>query len=453
MNHKENKRLLKSFLARTFFKKKSEQSQSDIDLFGNIELQLNSKCNLDCDYCYYKQGAYGKLLNPDNISTSINIKKNLLIFLEYLEDRKVFPNTITLFSGETLVQTIGYECIDIITAWAKQHYTQASPLRIMVPSNMSFLRSDKRTEQVSELVRVARSQRNANVCLSASVDGKYMDKKNRPLIGTVDPDTAYSDGYYDKLFSFAKAHNCGFHPMIHVNNIQQWKNNFIWFQEQFKKHNIPWHNIYLLEVRNDGWTKQAIQDFIDFHIFVLNYTLDKFNGDQSAFLNGFIFNGINGYPNYPKMNLFNNIGTIGRGLGCSLQTTLSLRLGDLSVNSCHRLSYEHFKGFHFEVIKKKITDIVPDNLNFYLSTMYTAHQTWPYCETCMIKHICNGGCMGAQYETIKDPFVPIPSVCALSFGKVKAQVLFLKSVGLFEDFVNLLNPKQSESFKQFEAKI
>jgi len=313
---------------------------------------------------------------------------------------------------------------------------------------MSFLRKQSLTDRVIEYKNKFYNS-GGYLGLSASVDGKFMDTTNRPLVGATDQTKYYTEDFYHKLFTFANRVGCGFHPMVYHQNIDKWIDNFEWFQENFKKYNIPWHSIYLLEVRNNGWNKDSIKNYTKFYRHVLDFVLNKF--DNESFIKSFVFNGVDGFQNINNMNLFNNIGTIGRGLGCSLQTTLHVRLGDLTVNSCHRLSYEALNGFRFvKDDNNKIIDVDPLNFPFYLSTISTEHKAWPYCSNCLIKHTCMSGCLGAQFENMDDPFTPIPSVCLLELGMVKTQIEFFKENNMFEDFLYYLNDEQEMTFRQFD---
>jgi hypothetical protein len=68
----------------------------------------------------------------------------------------------------------------------------------------------------------------------------------------------------------------------------------------------------------------------------------------------------------------------------------------------------------------------------------------------MIKNTCMSGCLGAQFETMGDPFIPIPSVCALEHGKVKAQIEFLEENNIFDDLTKYFNSDQKMTFKMFK---
>jgi hypothetical protein len=85
---------------------------------------------------------------------------------------------------------------------------------------MSFLRSDKKTQRVIDLKKKAKDC-GSILGISASVDGLYMDKENRPMAGSSNNDKFYNDKFYHRLFSFSKNHGCGFHPMIYHNQIHK----------------------------------------------------------------------------------------------------------------------------------------------------------------------------------------------------------------------------------------
>ena len=66
-------------------------------------------------------------------------------------------------------------------------------------------------------------------------------------------------------------------------------------------------------------------------------------------------------------------------------------------------------------------------------------RTFPVCESCMINDFCIGQCWGSMFESNKDHFVPIPSVCALEHIKVKAifdEIYDLKLHTYFHEYTN-----------------
>jgi len=216
----QDKELLKSFLNRTFFRdfKDNKIEAPHSKLFNNLEFQLNSKCNLNCIYCYYNHTkGFGKGLNPSSISKDDNLRDNSSAILKYLTDNGMYPQRIDIFGGEPLNQSITYEIIDKVIEFYSNGNQKG---RISIPTNMSFLRNEKLMNKVIYYKQKAKDN-NVHLGISASVDGKYMDVDNRPVIKAKNQETFYNDEFYDKLFSFARDYGCGFHPMIHYNNIEK----------------------------------------------------------------------------------------------------------------------------------------------------------------------------------------------------------------------------------------
>lgn len=442
--NEEQKALVYAFLENTFFKNwRNEGELTDISYTG-LELMLTPKCNLACSYCYYNNKAgHGKGLYPDYIDSWENTLSNTDALLDYLESNKFFPREFDVFAGDTLIHLNSTKVIKKVIDFFHRNNKKGI---IGLPTNGAFLRNDTITKAVEDLYAYA-EERGVALHISISIDGKYLDPINRKNANpNVNLEEYYSDEYYDKVFAFGKKYRCGFHPMIHHQGIELWKKNFDWFQEQLQKHEIAWYNIYLLEVRNDGWTKETVKEYVEFYKHVLDFAYKKLHSNKQLFINGFVASGANNYPNLPNMNMFNNISTTSRGIGCSLQTTMQVRTGDLSVAPCHRQSYDWALGFQFVKEGNKIVDIEPKNLAYYITQLTMDVKVQPYCESCGINTICSQGCPGSQLETNGDSFVPIQSVCLLFHGKVKAQIEFLKEKGLYKEFISLISSNQSTAF-------
>ena len=94
------------------------------------------------------------------------------------------------------------------------------------------------------------------ICFSYSGDGKYLtDTRER---------TDISDELYDEIFSLIARHpEFGCHPMVGACNISKWVENYDWWLDQYKKYfpNDEDFQPSMLEVRNDDWTKENIQDY------------------------------------------------------------------------------------------------------------------------------------------------------------------------------------------------
>ena len=445
-NNDEEKELLGHFLERTFYK--DWQSEGPGGLYSGLEFHLKSRCNLNCTYCYYNdRSGNGKKLHSNDMADAKTLEKNLELYLKFLSQNKYFPSKFEFFGGEVLNQPVFYKLIEQVFEFYKQ---TDKPRHIMIPTNMSFVRKPRHVERIFKLQERSYALRSP-IGLSASIDGKYMDQINRPYFSrNKSQDYYYNDDFYDKVFAFAKEYGLAFHPMTHYVNIENAFKNFMWFQGNFKKHDIPWNYLYQLEVRNDGWTQESVKHYVQFYKQLLEFSLTMFGGDTATFLNEFIFNKS---QNFGNMNLFNNTSIIGRGIGCSMQTTMQMRLSDLMVTPCHRQSYDAFNGFKYTHDGESITGVETNNLAYYLGSMSTDQKTWPYCETCLIKSICMGGCPGSQFESMGEPYLPIPSVCLVQFGKIKAQIEFLQKHNIFTAFLQMLVTEQVVAYTECASQI
>ncbi len=412
MYNKEKSDLYKSYLNRTTFKAWKEGTNPN---YQTVELYINSICDQKCTYCYLWK--HKKDYFPPGSENNEKIMNNLVLFLDWLDENEMRPEKFEIFSGEIFSQQIGFDIVELL--FKRLHRGQ----KIIVPSNMNFLFNDEKTEHIKKLFEISQLKGIA-FHLSASVDGPYMEENrkiiNKQLIRTPE--------WYDKLFTFAKQYNCGFHPMIYSKNIKDWKENWLWFQKNLKEYDIPYHNIYLLEIRDYDWNDEQIKDFSGFLEFLYYWLFDFCNHDKELFIKELFKNGFN--------ILKTSLSTIGRGIGCSIQSTFTLRLGDLTIVPCHRLAYDFMETAKFVVDNNKIVDIEGKNIELGMSIATINHDSMPFCETCIIKDLCNGGCLGSQFETTGDVFTPIPTVCKLEHVKVITMLKALNRIGVLSSVIN-----------------
>ncbi|GAI96295.1 unnamed protein product, partial [marine sediment metagenome] len=154
---------------------------------------------------------------------------------------------------------------------------------------------------------------------------------------------------------------------------------------------------------------------------------------------------------------FNTLGsalsTTGRGLGCSIQSTIHLRLGDLVMAPCHRTSYKGMNYAHFEVKDGRIAGIIADNPELMTAIISLDGKNMPMCEVCLIKHLCSGGCLGSQFETTGDLFSPIPSVCRLEHARIMAMVEAYKEIGIYDTVLGRVNREKRNALEVLECLV
>lgn len=411
----ENDILVRGILDRTFFKAWRKENINDpiYQNHASLEMQISSRCDQRCSYCYYTK--FREEIFPESLMDSKKIYNNAKILLNWLFENEFYPK-IEPFSGEIFSQNIGFDVADLIL----DYQIRANPFHkgmILIPTNFSFIGNPKRLARVTKFLQRAKDN-DVDLRLSASIDGKIMDEYNRPFRSGKIRD----DSYYNDVFSFAKEWGIAFHPMVYSNRIEHWIENFDWFQEMFSKHGIRWSSIYLLEVRNQEWTRQQIQDYYKFMRYVVRF-IYKISGieDPRSFME-FVYN-------MKIMNVFSNFFKIGRGSGCSVQSTIQMRLADLTHNICHRASYKTNQMWRFKVDNEKISGIEAINPGLFVAWSSVDEDNFPYCELCAIKYICTGQCWGSMFETNQSLFTPVPTVCLLEHSKIAALVDGLDEVG------------------------
>ena len=428
---KENNELVNNFLNKTFFKAwKWDKQKRFPKKYGNLlkfELQVTAACDLKCKYCYYEKysnkspvGDIG--LYPSNISKPKNVLSNLDMLLRWMEKNELYP-MFDLFSGELFATELGFQVLERLVDFLIRNNVKNR--FISIPTNMSFTENDDKTDRVQSLINKCRNSGN-DLFLSASIDGLYCEK-NRPF------KSGSYERNYDKLFKFCARNNYLFHPMIYYDEIDKWKDNFLWFQDMLKKYKIPWTGVYLLEVRNDGWTIESVKKANEFWSFITEWTYNKvypeFNNNYDT---------IKHILKKSILNVFSLFSLVGRGMGCSIQSSIQLRLGDLVCTPCHRTSYPQFNTWKFDVKDNEISGISALNSDLMFAIYTSSYRNFPYCQDCFIKNICPGGCLGSQYETTGDLFTPIPSVCLLEHGKFYSIIETFDKLGCTDTILKLV---------------
>lgn len=415
----ENDELFNYFLERYFYSDFRKGKKS-------IELIISPKCNLACKYCYIHK--YSSKTFADDIYNNSDVIGNLRKVLHWIHSNK-FICPLEIFSGEFFAQEIGFEVMEEIYSFYKEVPEGERIKRIIIPTNFTFIVSQDATTRIEGLIERFRLI-GIGVTLSASFDGKYMEQ-NRPFKKNLDLEfnCIRDDAYYDRVFQFSKKHDFGFHPMIYAEGIENWIQNFDWFQGMFSKHGIDWKNIYLLQVRNAGWTVEQNQHMYKFIQHLITFAYEKCGKDQQVFLD--FINGV-----YRGFNLLTApFSTSDRGIGCSIQTSLGIRLSDLTHSPCHRLMYPDFKIGEFVDDPDMGLKYKTKNAELGLTVYGFSTQIQPMCIECPINVICMAGCLGSQFETNGDIFSPIRSVCQNHWWIGKAIIDGFDSLGILDTFM------------------
>ena len=413
-----------------------------------LELYITSNCNQKCSYCYLVQ--HGDELYPKEIRDPETILKNLKIYFNYSLEKGYNYNRIDLFSGEIWGTPFGDKVLDIILLYLNKGLQIGS---VIIPTNFSFCENESTIEKMEHYIS-SFSKLNCRLGFSCSMDGFVIDKLNRPFADNREK----TKEYYTRILSFCKAHGFGFHPMIAANNIELQKENYDFWIEILKEfgtknnlRNTSYGRIMQLVVRNNDWTIDSIKQYLDW----LNYVLDKdvevfFDGKYDEFISELYARKLPYTNNYFPYSLAKEY----YGYACTMGHMLTIRLGDLAIAPCHRMSYEKFIIGRFMVEDDKIIGLKADNIQMASAIYLTNAISKPHCDLCPIRSYCMKGCIGSQYEALNEPFCPIPCVCELH--KATFMFLYMKymKLGAFKDnyFKSLFGDEIHKAFKQLAEK-
>ena len=415
---------------------------------NQVELIITPDCSKNCGICYlqkHKQSLYPKEIVNNDI-----ILNNLKSFLDYLELSNTKLSLLSLFSGEIWGDKFGFDVLDALLEKAKKYQFC---YRISIPTNMDFLFVNNGKQKMEFYIREF-AKYGIKIHISASVDGKFLEDKWRPRNGKYDLSLSYDDDYYDTIFRFQSKYRFGLHPMVYSKNCDKWCENFDWFMEMINKfYDIPYEPM-MLEVRDDNWSKEDIDNYIKFLDHVITWKLENvFHWDIPGF-SQYIAN-IRSYKRFSNSNIALYVHNW--KLDCTVQKTLFIRLGDLAIVPCHRTCYPEniygyikFSGSTYDVEAKNVS---------LMSKVYMSipNTDYPVCKDCVYNILCPKGCLGAQYESNKDLFKPCNTVCDMYKAKIDFLVEKYTELGVFDclsefpetkDYINLIN-----KFKTDRAKL
>lgn len=407
----------------------------------SLELYITPECNQNCEYCYLvknKDEIYPKeIRDPDTI---IN---NLKILLKYYQSQGFALPRIDLFSGEIWGYGLGNRILNTLLE-AINHGLRID--EIVIPSNMSFLANEKTAQTIQDYIDIFAIE-NTRIIFSASVDGKMIEEKTRPYVGGEKITLAKkNDDFYDRLFKFLKLNHYCIHPMVSAASVDNWIENYDWWWEQYHKYEIeaPWYYFSMfLEVRNNDWTDEKIIQYLkvvnhmmekDMKEIYHNENIEEFYCDKLKHIDYLVINkdGTKTLKEPTSKNSYIPYDLASSNTpGCTINTMLCVRLGDLSIVPCHRTSYNKFIYGHYQIEDNKIVDLIAENINLPLY-IYTGNFLGAMeCGTCPNIY-CIKGCFGSQYESTGEILYPIHSVCELAYAKTF--FLYYKHKEIYEKY-------------------
>jgi radical SAM protein with 4Fe4S-binding SPASM domain len=436
----EYKEWYKVFIEKYYFQYWKENKNSQYH--RSLELYITPECNLKCSYCYLNN--FGDELYKPEIRDINNIIKNAEILFNFFDEQKIFIDTIEFFGGESLRKESYDKIFDIIYKYFLKNNIVGT---ISIPTNVLFVENKIQTESFLDWEKKFKNI-NSRISFSFSMDGKFCDPISRKA---KNKNFKYSNEFYEKVKQFSKRliSKPGFHPMISAENIFYWKENIDWYIDFIMgaldcNETEAINNIYLLEVRNPNWLKEDLLHLNDFNFHFTKKLFKIFNCDVSMFSDFLIKGRINWYS-----HLFT---TIGRGYGCSIQSILCVRLGDLTIVPCHRTSYKNYESGKFIVEKDKIVDLEPINGRIHLAITCSSVRANVVCSHCPINAICAGFCLGANLEFNKSIFLPIPSVCRLEHYKQKSIIKSLDHFDVLDSIIAKLGNSPESIIKVEQIK-
>lgn len=379
----------------------------------NLEFFVTPECNKDCTYCYLQKHKY-ELYSKECIDED-KIISNMVTMLDYLGEKTNYTiYRLDFFSGEIWHTDFGLRVLKTLTSYLETHKLHIQ--QIMIPTNGTFIKYDKMKKEIEKIIKRLDSV-HTYFMFSFSVDGQVVEDEVRPF----KDGTALTNDYYKNLLDFAEKYNYCFHPMVAAQSIEKWCDNFRWWESVCIERDWNFFDrVMMLEVRDaNSWSDEKIEKYLDFLTLCwkklkLSYTSEGlFIKDLTGYINDdeSIMRNMTYYPIDIRKSYM---------ISCSATQMFAIRLGDLAIIPCHRLSYPNFIYGQYKLENDKIIGVTGHNIQNAIGHYLVGQQGYIGCDRCPIKTICLKGCHGAQFEYHKEHLTPIPSVCRLQ----KVKVLF-----------------------------
>lgn len=406
---------------------------------NTLELIISSGCNQKCEYCYLVKHAHKMYTSESNDKN--NILHNLPILLDYLREIQYEFNAYDIFSGEFFSLPYWEDILEIIYNDSLKY---PIPKNISIPTNMTFILDENKTKKVSDWLNKCK-QSGINIHLSASVDGPIeLENIERPLLNN----TVKDEAFFDKLFTFMAKYHVGAHPMITKEFVKNYKYNYDFWLNNLAKYNVTSelnNNLYLipmfLMVRDEEqWDKESLNSYKEFLWYAAKRDLEVLHkNDVQDFAMHMADNFCN---NMKHLGTYNSmqpymlaIPSEKNKIPCSIQSGLKIRVGDLKIVPCHRLTYKNliFGEFILNEDKTKITHIQGDKVEL-MHKIFTFNplRSMMKCSDCKIRAFCAKGCLGSQLERTSELFACEENVCDMYFTVYKTIHEIAEHYGIYD---------------------
>lgn len=412
----------------------------------SINLIIRPECNQTCEYCYiYK---YGNELYPkeQRVSNEITLK-NISKLLHYLLKRKGYIVKWDLFAGDLFYDNLWFDIMDIFYKYFQQvlnipavinslQQEKISP-SISIPCNFSFCHDPKKMEK-TQLYIDKFSKLGVRIHFSYSHDGYYScDIREKQEL---------TQEYYDRVFKFIGKNHFGCHPMISYEGIKESIKNYEWWKAAYNKYGLSGTDFIpmFLEVRNDGWSKESIQDYINLLDYMIEDRLKMCDNNIEEFTKH-IFSFKQKISKLPPLQNHDLIrlkteSKHNTKITCNMGHGISIKASNLSIVPCHRMAYPYFEAAQLKGNEQEITHIeIKNNVDAYYAMTNGNFLFYPKCAACEYRFFCPKGCLGSQYETYGDYNIPVKSVCDLMQSKFDFLFEKYHKLGVFKYYFENIN--------------
>lgn len=426
----EQNQLLQVILNERFFKPWARGCESGPDVPpGALELFLTSTCNQRCEYCYLVKHPE---LYPQEYNNKTLIMENLAKVYDWIIKNNWRIPQIEFYTGEIWHTSWGLEVFELTLEYL---YKGLSVGEFLIPTNGSFARD---REQMDKILRYVRKFQDLNVRVqfSFSVDGAIIENMERPLVSGEEK----TEDFYDTLFLLCKEYGFAFHPMLAAKSAKYWIENYKWWKRKLHEYNLPMHSLMILEVRNNDWEDEDIEALGVFIDYMIQDTLKYYDGNvgQAAedlfLINQCYIKDTESLWGEEMPYLPFNVAPTKGYHGCTVATSMTLRLGDLAICPCHRTAYnKNLYGWLTLDEEGQINGIKANNPQQAVKIlMLDTRISNLNCDTCIYRQVCLGGCLGQQMEANKDPFRYDENVCKMLKAKYRYALNSFKKYGIFQ---------------------